>query len=213
MIRVLPHWCDAISSWADPELVNVDACIAYLVNRGWLNESATQRWALVFEGCGVADAECRMVCSMFEQGFTPAAIVFLDKKLSTGTIENVRNLPARAHVHTLNNVFLTHAYAHVNEFLRTWSGNVLVLGVHARYSFATAAEEEPYKEFCELCARGNVQPECVNFKAKPLCSRPVPSFHPIDEKTDTWVYHETWQSRVQYNTNKALDKTAGSNYN
>ena len=62
---------------------------------------------------------------------------------------------------------------------------MLVLGVHARYSFATAAEEEVYKEFCELCARGNVQPECVNFKAKPLCSRPVPSFHPIDEKTDT----------------------------
>ena len=74
---------------------------------------------------------------------------------------------------------------------------MLVLGVHAAYSFATAGEEESYRAFCELCAQATatVQPECVNFQAKPLHSYPMPSFHPIDG-TDTWVYHEPWQTRV-----------------
>ena len=60
----------------------------------------------MFEGCGVADVECRMVRSMLNRGYTPAAIVFLDKDLSTSTIENVRKLPPKAHIKC--KLFLTH---------------------------------------------------------------------------------------------------------
>lgn len=210
MIRVKPHWCDATSVYSGPERVDVDACITYLVSRGWLNESATERWALVFEGCGVADAECRMVRRMLDRGFSPNAIVFLDKRLSTTTIENVRNLPEEAHVGTRNQILLAPSYAHLNEFfLRAWSGNVLVLGVHAAWEFATEAEEESYDVFCELCAqaaaKGTVQPECVNFHAKP--NHPMSDWHPIDG-TDTWVYHEPWQTRVDRNNAQKASKGA-----
>lgn len=205
MIRVKPYWCDATSVYSEPERVDVDACITYLVSRGWLKESGSTAtdWALVFEGCGVADAECRMVRRMLDRGFSPAAIVFLDKRLSTATIENVRNLPAQAHIGTRNQILLAPSYANLNEFLRAWTGNVLVLGVHADWRFTTQAEEQSYNAFCELCmhaaAKGTAQTECVNFHGKPDHPFHMPDCHPIDG-TDTWVYHEPWQMRVDRNS-------------
>lgn len=198
MIRVQPAWCDAHSNFASFERLNTVACITYLMKRGWLpsmdGKSPAERFSLVFEGCGVAEAECRLICDLLERGILPVSILFLDKDLTTATIENVRSLPAAVHLDS--QIYLTQSYANVTEFVRASPSKVLVIGIHAGYTFDTEAEREVYIRFCETCAACNVQPECINFQADPTNTCASTRFHPVDAN-GTWAYSEPWAARVE----------------
>jgi hypothetical protein len=186
MIRLFPQWLDVHSAFSCN--LDVDACVTYLVKCGWVNGGS--KYAVVFEGCGVAHTECKLLLALVRQGCVITDVVFMDKELSSATLANIRDLPT----HVYSKVYVCGSYKDASDFLRGSTDNVLVLGVHARYEFEHDEDIKAYTTFCQMCALHGHIPECVNFLAPynpPL--GPTATMHPLNR--GTWVFHESWEAR------------------
>lgn len=190
LIEVLPPWMCDDSAFQRGDPLDVGACVKYLRQQDLLAKAPT---VVVFEGCGEADVEVQMLHALVDAGVPVSCAIFLDKRLSSGTLHNVRSLPEW--ILKTCAMYLADTYESVVRYLDTTleGRRLLVLGFRADRLFRTIAERGWYHTFCAACAgRWKAQPQRLNFHGQRYGWSPAGSVGCRDLGCDTWLQFDSW---------------------
>ena len=195
LIEVLPPWACNTSVFQQGDPLDVGACVEYLRQQGWLAKEPT---VVVFEGCGEAENEVEMLHALVDEGVPVSCAIFLDRRLSSATLHNIRGLPER--ILKTCAMHLADTYEPLVRYLDAAlkGRRLLVLGFRANRGFNTVEERQWYEAFCAACAgRWKAQPQRLNFHGRRygLCHAGAAFCHDLGSDTslqrDDWPVHVT----------------------